>query len=332
MPNPGLPSRLLEIDAAKGVAISLVVLGHIVARDYFPLGNNWWHAANFRLYSFHMAFFFFISGYVFFLTRPEDWGARTRKSVGRLVPSYLLLAVIVYVAKLIAVHVLPVDRKVGSLGDEVWLMLAYPTSGFASFLWFIITLLSLYALMALLATWIKHHFWMVLAVAFVLHVLSVTGNVTEFFAVHQLTRYWFFFLLGGLCLRHRDALLPRFRRNALWWTLLLVLVLLYVPERWLPTVAAGVAIPVLHGISANVYRAPTLDTALQWLGRNSFTIFLMNSLALGLARGIVLKVWSWDDWRFLIVAPILFICGLILPILAQRTIFSRWSYLDRITR
>jgi len=38
------PSRLSEIDTAKGMGIGLVVFGHMVARDLKPQGNDWWIA------------------------------------------------------------------------------------------------------------------------------------------------------------------------------------------------------------------------------------------------------------------------------------------------
>ena len=71
---------------------------------------------------------------------------------------------------------------------------------------------------------------------------------------------------------------------------------------------------------------------MQFLGRNTLTIYLMNSLAMGLVRGIALKVWGWDDWHFFVVAPILLTAGLLLPIIAQRVLFARWAWTNRITR
>jgi fucose 4-O-acetylase-like acetyltransferase len=326
------PGRLLEIDAAKGLAIFLVDLGHIVASQNTPKGNDWYEAANSHLYSFHMAFFFFLSGYVFFLTPHGDWPSRLRKSLSRLVPAYLLFAIIVYLAKLVAAHYVPVDRPVSDVFDESWRMITYPTRGFASFLWFIVTLLSLYGLMALIHQWVERYFALMLASSLALHLLSVHGAITELFGLNQLTRYWFFFLLGGWGLQHRDVVLPVIKRHALILMLALAVVLVYVPSPWLMTVAACVAIPALHGAVLWVDRVPPLDAVLQWLGRNSYTIFLMNSLALGLSRGVAVRVWGWDDWKFAVVAPVLAVCGLVLPVIAQRLVFSRSVYLDRLTR
>lgn len=53
--------RLTYIDAMRGLAILLVVLGHI----YIPYtSESNMHPVNCMIYSFHMSFFFFISGYI----------------------------------------------------------------------------------------------------------------------------------------------------------------------------------------------------------------------------------------------------------------------------
>ena len=164
------------IDTAKGIGITLVVFGHIVARDAKPLGNDWWMLWHDRLYSFHMAFFFFLSGYVFFLQPADQWPARLRKNAAKLLPAYALFALVVYVAKAVAVSVLHVDRPVSKWTDELLLMLAYPTQGFAQFLWFIVTLMMILAMLTLLRSWITQHLGAALAFFFALHLLSVSGQ------------------------------------------------------------------------------------------------------------------------------------------------------------
>ena len=57
-----------------------------------------------------------------------------------------------------------------------------------------------------------------------------------------------------------------------------------------------------------------------------------NSLAMGLVRAIVLRYWGWDGWHFFAVAPLLLFSGLFVPVAAQRLLFSRWNWTDRITR
>ena len=52
--------RSSEFDILKGIAILLVIIGHVC--DYLMIGGGWanWHRI---IYSFHMPLFFFVSGY-----------------------------------------------------------------------------------------------------------------------------------------------------------------------------------------------------------------------------------------------------------------------------
>jgi len=324
--------RVAEIDIAKGIGIALVVLGHMVARDAKPLGNDWWVVWHEHLYSFHMAFFFFLSGYVFFLKPANQWVDRLRKSAAKLVPAYLLFALIVYLAKSAAARFLHVDRPVNHPFEEMLLMVAYPTEGFAQFLWFIVTLLMIMTVVTVLRAWITHYLGAALVFVFALHILSITDHVTDFLALHQLARYAVFFLLAALCHRMPEAWMSAVSRFGVLHLGMFVAVLAAAPQRWLPTVAGLLSVPALVALALRIDRWPALRQPLQFLGRNTLTIYLMNSLAMGLVRAVVFKVWDWDGWHFFVVAPVLLTAGLVMPILAQRWLFSRWRWTNHITR
>ncbi|WP_458237399.1 acyltransferase family protein [Pseudomonas sp. P5_A2_2] len=324
--------RLSEVDTAKGIAIALVVIGHMVARDLKPHGNDWWMVFHEHLYSFHMAFFFFLSGYVFFTHPPDQWPGRLYKSATKLVPAYLLFASIVYVAKFAAARVLHVDRPVRHPLDEILFLISYPTESFAQFLWFIVTLLMIYALMTVFRAWITRYLGVALAVSLALHVLSVTGHVTDFLALQQLTRYTLFFLLAAACHRNLAAWTSAVSRNGEWFVIAFVAALIALPLVWLPTVAGLLSLPALLAVAIWADRWSRIREPLQFLGRNTLPIYLMSSLTMGLVRGIVLKLWGWDDWHFFVVAPALIAAGLLVPIAVQRMLFARWAWTDRITR
>ena len=60
-----MKNRLYDIDRAKGLAILLVVLGHLVARGEPPKDADWYLFLKLIIYKFHMAFFMFLSGVIF---------------------------------------------------------------------------------------------------------------------------------------------------------------------------------------------------------------------------------------------------------------------------
>jgi fucose 4-O-acetylase-like acetyltransferase len=55
--------RRADIDRAKGLAILLVVFGHLVARAD-PAGVDWYEPLRRAVYAFHMPFFLYLSGLV----------------------------------------------------------------------------------------------------------------------------------------------------------------------------------------------------------------------------------------------------------------------------
>jgi hypothetical protein len=195
-----------------------------------------------------------------------------------------------------------------------------------------VTLLMIYGLMVLFKDWVLRHFGVALAIAFVLHLLAVAGQVTEFLALHQMARYTVFFLVAAACHRNAVAWGAMVSRYGLLLVGTLVVALVALPEGWLPTVAGMLSLPALVGLAVWIDRWPALRDLMQFFGRNTLTIYLMNSLAMGLVRAIVLRVWSWDGWHFFVVAPVLLAVGLLLPVLVQRVVFSRWKWADRITR
>ncbi len=54
-----------DIDRAKGLAILLVVFGHLMSSGY-PRGNAWYDTAKDIVYTFHMPFFIYLAGCTFF--------------------------------------------------------------------------------------------------------------------------------------------------------------------------------------------------------------------------------------------------------------------------
>jgi peptidoglycan/LPS O-acetylase OafA/YrhL len=67
------------------------------------------------------------------------------------------------------------------------------------------------------------------------------------------------------------------------------------------------------------------------LGSYSFVIYLLNTPAIGLAKGILIKWVPWDGPTFVIHALVLLVSGIVVPVLIKRWIFKRWRYLDRLT-
>ena len=148
--------RLEELDVAKGLAIFLVVLGHIVAGPS-PAGNQWYVSLQVLVYEFHMPFFMFLSGAVFQVTfRPTAGAASTWAFVAsrtqRLLPAFVIFSIVIWAGKNVASHFLTVDNFDSRGWEGLIEIYLSPTTSAARSLWYIYVLLELYILFAVVLT------------------------------------------------------------------------------------------------------------------------------------------------------------------------------------
>lgn len=328
-----MKERLTDIDVAKGIAIVLVVMGHVVARDIRPAGNEWYPVFNHHLYAFHMSFFFYLAGYVFWTSESDRRGERVRQAAQRMLPAYLMMAIFTFFAKWSLARFVAVDRPVREFWSAWFQFFLYPTEGFITFLWFIVALLEIYLLTLVALRLFRESMGWMLACAAVLHLCSVAGWVTGMFALKQATRYWLFFVVASFALANRARLNPWIIRAWPLTLAALIISLVMVPSPWDATVGALISLPALHGIAAASERLlPRVAAGFARLGIMSWPIYLFNVFAIGGVKVIILKTMGWDGARFFIALPLLVAGGITLPILVQRFVLSRWEWLDRMTR
>lgn len=320
-----------DIDRGKGLAIVLVVLGHIVARDLKPAGNEWYAEMNAVLYTFHMAFFFYLSGVVTFLrgelpVSPGNYWDFLKKKAERLLPAYLVFALIVFFGKWAAANLINVDRKVSLSSWEAVELVIHPTQSYASFLWYIFALLLVYASVPVWLWLLRNKPWLLVAWTLALNLIGGP----ELLGLHQVARYSLFFALGWLWVLHRAPLSAHLDRFWMVWLGAFVGGLFLLPKSALPLMASLLSIPALHGLARQL--TGKAGRLFGWLGRYSFSIYLMNGIAMGLVKGVMLKVLPWDGINFILFFPILWLTGLMAPVAIKKWLFPRFPFFDRITR
>ncbi|MFT5701016.1 MAG: peptidoglycan/LPS O-acetylase OafA/YrhL [Desulforhopalus sp.] len=324
-----LPSqRLTDVDIAKGLAIILVVFGHIVARQP-PAENGWYLVVKEAIYGFHMAFFMFLSGIVFFMKVRivkswKDYKDELWKRFIRLMPAYLLFAGAVFLAKWGAQSFLYVDNPVNGWTDFVNILL-FPTESISAFLWYIYVLFLFSTVGISLIPLTRGAVLPLVGLGLIL--LFVTQ--TPFLGMDQFCKYFLFFALGGLAIRHWEKY-----NTLVYWTwipaMVVFIVMLvtgqYRGDGWIPT--ALLSLIALHGLCKQ--QIP-FTNILSFLGLMSFPIYLMNTLSIGFVKALMLKFISWDGTNFLLFSPILTIAGLFIPVLVKQHLIRRVDWLNKIT-
>ncbi len=331
---PAARPRRLDLDRAKGIAILLVVFGHLVARQA-PPGVEWYEPVRYLVYRFHMPFFLYLSGTVVMLAGtarvpPAAWPGFLRRRAVRLLVPFFAVGLLILGAKLAATQVVHVDNRphglAGGLTDLFWSTGQSP----ATSIWYLLVLF-LCTVVALPVLRLRGG-----TTALVL--LGVALQVVELPPVAYLDRFGnhFLFFAAGCWVAEREAwLLPAFDRWPWpWWGLLGMALALaamgWLDARWSMVACGLLSIPALHG----AMRRWPVDR-LRWplvLGRYGMAVYLFNTMAIGLAKAALLAVGiGWTAAAFGIHVVVLMLAGVALPILLKRLVLRRVPTLNRMT-
>jgi fucose 4-O-acetylase-like acetyltransferase len=333
------PARLADIERAKGLAIFLVVLGHL-SRVATP-GNEWYMALKDALYQFHMPFFMCLSGITMYLSYKPISGAGAylryvRAKFLRLMPAFLVFGLLVLLGKELASNFVPVDNMHSSLASGAWLILTRPITSSAGFLWYIYTLFLFYAAMPALWHLGGAKPLYLLAPALVLHFLPLDKSIADWFMFSQFAEYLLYLTVGFCIARYYTRWVQFIDRHGIaflaGFLALLCGFLLYGEATVLgtKTVLGLSAIPALHALVR--FRRIERGHWLARLGAYSFTIYLFNLLFIGLVKGVSVKLLGTDEAWFPLLGLAMLASGLTLPIVISRGFLQRVPWLDRMTR
>lgn len=321
-------NRLSDIDKLKGLAIFLVVLGHIVARQP-PSGNEWYVTLKNTIYLFHMPLFMFLSGLILAYSRKPiesvaGYFAYVRGKFIRLMPAYLLFSLVVFAGKLVAGRFMHVDNSVTS-----WVayfdVLTNPLGSYCAYLWYIYVLFIFYALAPVAYYVTRNRIEWLLPACLVVHFVDLPG----WFALSSVGEYALVFFLGCLAGEHYGRYSRWIDQYGAWFVTPFLVVMCYAVPWGVPKFVLGLmSIPACHAMMG--MRIADGWSLLKTLGAYTFPIYLMNTLCIGVSKGVLLKFATWDGLNFLWFAPVLLAAGIVGPIVIKQQILSRWRLLDRM--
>jgi fucose 4-O-acetylase-like acetyltransferase len=323
IPTRGATPRLFDIDAARGIAIFLVVLGHVVATD-MPQGNTWYEVLKELIYRFHMPLFMTLTGISFALSLPtfaswRDVLAYSLTKAQRLIVPYLVFGFLILAGKLVASRFMHVDNvPQGTLADVLRLLVS-PGASAAGFLWFIYVLAVYFMLVPAL-------FFVMGRRPVLLLLLGVGAQAFEWPALFMLNRVaeYLPFYAGGMILwvcRARWSAI-----SGLWaagfWLLFIALLTVAIPwsiPKWL---LGAVSVPATLALTQRA--GETFSAFWAWVGQRSMSIYLMNTIAIGLTKALLLKLMPWHGISFLLFFPLLTLAGVGVPLFIKARM-ARWS-------
>lgn len=328
--------RLDIIDLAKGLAILLVVWGHIVAGES-PKDNSWYMTSKYAVYLFHMPFFMFLSGIVAGCTyKPVDgiaaWYEYVIGKLKRLLPAYLIISVLIVVGKVVMANFVYVDHVPPGIAEGILDVLVHPNRSSAKSFWFIYVLFLLYFSLHPLVYILRNSVAGLIAVGVALQFI----NGPEFLLLDVYCKFLLFFVLGFIAGQRFSGFSQLVEKYGMISLMVFAGLLYIVMGTKLPFLSAR-SLVGLFSIPALLYlvhsvRRKSLASGLRMLGKYSFAIYLFNTIFIGLVKAIGLKIMPWDGNNFLLYVPFLLIAGVFFPIALKKYIFVKIPYLDNITR
>jgi len=200
--------RIAVLDIMKGIGIILVVLGHSIAGSLGLVSANANYLYN-AIYSFHMALFFVVAGFLLYSTMP--------KSQEGWLKDKFLFYVIPHIWVDVASYVIPFI--------VVFLLIPKPTIALPSYIvatiftnygeWFLMTMFFIIAILSMIITsgkymWLSFICLLVLLFVYPAHYDFIGINEIQWYILftiigymiaryfNQLKKYWFIIVIGAV--------------------------------------------------------------------------------------------------------------------------------------
>jgi fucose 4-O-acetylase-like acetyltransferase len=314
--------RLLEIDRAKGFAIVLVVWGHIYLGNAASPPPQWMEDSRGVIYSFHMPFFMYLSGFVYFMTSGPDRflkapAAYIAKRFDRLLVPFIAFGLIVVLSKYAMTAIAPVDDGVSDLGSGLMKVIANTPDNPSLSIWYLLVLF-LYCLVTPLLWRLGGR---TLALILLVGVLGWVFALPEAYYLKRIGIYYLFFGLGGVFAIYRERLLPFIAR---FWIPALLAFAVGIFSMWrhpgFMLVSGLLSIPALHALFLQPFWAK--DRLLLTLGSYSMAIYLMNTLFIGATKVIYPHLLPYHGAWYAVFAIAACTAGLLGPMIVRAVLNS----------
>ena len=343
---------LSELDRGKGLAILLVVIGHIVAREP-PLGAGWYLMLKFTVYLFHMPFFVFLSGVAMSYTYKnvgnfDGYLTYIKNKFYRFIPIFLAFGLLILIGKALAGKFMPIDNASTDFATGLKDLFLYPGHSPATTLWYIYVLFMYYLVFPLFAC-IKSRALITIIFVSSLILSFYSYQVTSLFLFERFSEYLCFAIIGWLVGKDYEKFI-NFINQIGWLVVVMFLAAVvffdmvffrcivqgdctYFPEFFKTNhailLSGLISIPALMFLLK--FTQLSKHTWLERVGKYVFIIYLLNTIVIGAVKGVGLKFISWDNQNFYFYFPLLLLSGVLVPILLKKYVLTLSSKLDKAT-
>ena len=275
----------------------------------FPSVPNWYVALHMRIYSFHMANFYFLCGFLVAhsyhrLSSFTDFFAYYRKRLVKFGVPFLILGLLFCLAKSCATQ----NMLNGFLLGIKFLFLETTRSP-ATYLWFILVLFQFYLIAPALCQYSNY----TLPIGLLVAILLNFHPLPRYLCLHQFSRYFLFFTLGITVHKAMSLIDKRYYWFCLAFYPVFAFSLWNVDDHaLLPSLSS---IPVFAFASHCLSKFKSVVRISDFLSRRCFQIYLYQVIFINALALIVAKTISLDivfGFFLIIVVPFAFVGAIFL--------------------
>lgn len=304
-----------NVDALRGFAITLMVLGHAIAKENILTDSV--VACNYLfkvIYSFHMPLFFIISGFCFL--HPSSYIKYVKHKCRYLLVPYVSFNLITVILQR-TITFFTLGTK--SLTEDLNSILFHGGS-----LWFVYVMFMIVIAFPIISRIINHRMEIALGITVILIIICKFVKLPSIFCLNQVVNYTVFFLIGH-CLRILDERLQIFEmlKNKMMniglciilfaFNFGLVYSIQFLNNRqpnYFEHVVLAISGSVASYLLIKSFKNGFLKVQLIGLGKYSLQIYLFNGYFISVSRTLLTKILGMENVFVLAVCNMLF--GLIL--------------------
>lgn len=324
----------------------MVVFGHLVIGNP-PEGHDWYWTIRDIIYKFHMPFFMYLSGFVFFynykpilsyIAFSKYFSAR----VFRLLLPFMLFGVAIVSGKYILSYFVHVDNVPESIFDGLKGIFGPFQQSPVRSIWYIFVLFIYCIITPLLIIVINYfsskrksdeiilsHLVCLMLFAIILHLMALGNMLPDFIFIERIGYFYMFFIIGGFFALNYQKVFASYDRSKYMWLFAFAasfIVIYFTENSDLSKTVIGIfSIPALHSLARSDFFKGEAIYQRMWqiFGKHSYVIYLLNLIMIGVAKAVIFKFTSWDGVNFWWVLPVLLFFGLIVPIIVNQYIIKK---------
>jgi fucose 4-O-acetylase-like acetyltransferase len=337
------------LEVLKGFVMMLVVMGHLTTGDFIPYENLWYENLKQSLYSFHMPLFFILSGIIFQLqinnlkkkTRPhfdfkyQYFNFIIERSKRLLLP-FLIMGVVITVAKFLFQPPAALGAPPLSLQSGLLKIIYETEQSPTRFIWFLCVLYILSVILFPVGVFVKNVKSPILFVTVILFFILffLSPHLPDIIYLNRLGRHAIFFVVG-LIISYNFVTITEFFKKILPLSIILFGILLSIAISYdssnimrhslTGVISAMVFLPLCSLFTGNV------ALFLKVIGKYSFVIFLFNLPFIGITKMLIYKTIGFNGYIFNYTVFIIYLSGIICPILLKIFVLDKIPIINHYT-